>query len=401
MQTSGRLGSLVLTLLLITNLGWSQSGGQFGEPAHGAPHSFSFEVGARSIVQNRVYGTLGYGRLSLGLFTMEVPIARRALFSGEISAFALAGTGALYKVGRIDEPLPVRLLAEAGVTVPIFNISNLFNLRGGSVLQISPAYQYQLIRNYRTGHHIGIHGADVTLSLSLPVSQYLLLMAGVGRSIVNQPPSRFLWGTSFSTIRLGLVIRLGEYANQIRRDDATARILTEQAQRLGDAVIAARDERDSLSRQIGLVRDSTTALKADLAASMLSESALRRKLTLQSPPESLTPFDEAQKAPASIIRIDKQLFEGGDLLEEDYLKAILAIVRNAGAYVWEIQYRESPGKTQPAGKENAEKILHFFEIYDSSLEGRLRISRNDLIKTDFEIRCLGRVTDQPIASTPN
>lgn len=144
-------------------------------------------------------------------------------------------------------------------------------------------------------------------------------------------------------------------------------------------------EREKLFLSIGALSAATDSLRF----------ALRELRALNQSPqmESVSAYHpgrlpEELKADPT-IRIEKEgLFDGRDVRvsQDTYLKAVLSVLSSYEPAVWRLSYRDPVD-----GKARARSIRKFFEVYNSSLTGRIDIpqSAEPHLTSEFELTCLG------------
>ena len=339
------------------------------------------------------YGPVGAGQLDFRVATIHPFSARHVFLTGDVSVFAGAGLGLRNKIGDLSRPLNLRSY-HVGVSVPVVNVSGILGLDHPAGLQLASFYENALTRNYSTGNSNGVRGVGFTASLSWFVTEYLGFSAYASRFNGKQPGAGFVWNTTFETAGVGITFNVGRLVQDTRESKTAYAALAERHERLAESSGRVAGERDSLLRGYDRVRDSLLAAAIQfsrMAGGHANERVAGPAVVVRAfgKENRHDDYDAERLAPIRVIKIDKQLFHGRDLVEEDYLKAILSIVSKHWSYVWEIAYRDSGEHGDGEGRLLAGKVRQFFQIYDSRLQNRLVVANDNEIRTEFEIRCLG------------
>lgn len=351
------------------------------------PERLSVTAGVSTFYGRNDYGSFGSALVEASMLSLSQGV----LFGGDISAFAGGGLGARYRKGDLHRPLALRGYT-VGISIPLLNIGPIVRMNRPLQVKISPYYQKLMVRNYNTGNHNPSAGWGLAAGITAAVTDYLALNVNVNKFSGEQPKAGFLWDTGVQSAGISLTVNVGRFFARERQLEQTLRVSRRELDQRYAELVAVRGERDSLMHGYRESRDSLFRVAARLSdwITRQPERTGDRKPVITSAafaaPVDL--YDEDRKAPVQVIKIDKVLFRGKDLVEEAYLKAILSIVSKHSAYVWEIVHRDQ-GAEGAGGRILAEKISQFFQIYDSALTRRLTISRDGSLRTEFEIRCKG------------
>ncbi|MBI4429412.1 MAG: hypothetical protein HY562_09875 [Ignavibacteriales bacterium] len=366
--------------------------------------SVAIDSKVRSFAGNNEYGSLAAAGMSLSLFSID-PILDECFFGRDVTLMASAGAGSWYQKGNLDNGITIEFV-EVGFKVPLLNVTNILGLRDEVGLSVLPSMGFPSMRNYVTGNFWGVPTRGIGIGVDVEFFDFVTASLEYHWTRVDR--KSFLWADRYETIALGLSFALGKELQKTRMTNEYNEALRQRVRWTEDSLIVLANElrassiRNRLSDSSNLVHEvrvlaeEIRALKNEMSGSRLPTTELladasheQGKVRIEG---SVTlSYDKNRLPRIKVMRIEKKIFEGGDLVEEDYLKNILAVITNYDGYVWEIAYRDAEGFQGSRGEELAGKIQNFFEIYNSKFRKKFQVVHDAAISTEFEIRCLGMV----------
>jgi hypothetical protein len=321
------------------------------------------------------------------------------LFGDDVSFEFSAGSGYW---SRSYHPVSSSYLEvfEFGIKVPILTPLKRFDLA------IRPSFETPIVGDHRTGYHDFVPTYSIGLQLDLGITSWIQATAEYRWS--REEPHGFLWTTNYQTLNLGLSVRLGDAFSKAKEYVHRSKILQERLSQTQDSL---KYQRSIAEEMLDHLRKDTQTSKIDgsvqllisevksLKAEMKQRNESMAIASLDDPPSERQPLTQVSKYDKTRfpgirkISVTKRVFDGGVLVEEDYLKGILATLNNYDGYVWQIAYRDSGFDGSTDGNILAEKMWDFFKIYDANFDRRMCLKHDPTLTSQFEIRCLGKARD--------
>ncbi len=286
--------------------------------------------------------------------------------------------------------------AGLGLNVPVLTPLETLDLA------LRPSVEMPVMSDHLTGYRDWVATGSLGVRLDLGLTSWIQVTTEYRRSWSQ--PHGFLWANHFGSLHVGLSFQLSEAFSEARQLEQASEGLRVALTQTEDSLaiqremiheIVRHENGNSSSEQVvnslkGLaaeVKNLRTDLKIHREFDAL---ATIRELPTDGQPRVHAPrYDETKIPRVRRIAVARPLFSGGDLIEEDYLKSVLATLNNYDGYVWAIAYRDSGSSGTNDGPKLAEKLRDFFRIYNSNFDRRLCLVHDATIERQFEFRCLG------------
>ncbi|HEY6951627.1 MAG TPA: hypothetical protein VI758_04420 [Bacteroidota bacterium] len=316
-------------------------------------------------------------------------------FDSDLSIEMRFGAGSWYQNGNLQAPLSFELV-EAGLRIPFAPISE--NL----ALTVTPSIGFPSVRNYHTGRQDGVFTYGVDAGVDMKLTDFLGASVVYSTRQLHSEP--FLWSNSYQTLSFGISFAIGDAISRV--DVSRSAFLSAQRElsdardslKIGEEEARIAAGTNTLLRHyadIGIQVERLTKEVRNLNSGLAEVKQKPGVETAEGERErenetfNVVKYDKNRLARVRVIRINKRVFDRGDLVEEDYLKSILATINNYDNYVWAVAYRDSLTTDAVEGRILAEKIQDFFTIYNSNFERRICPIHDANLASEFEIRCLG------------
>ncbi len=357
-------------------------------------NSITVRTKANTFVSDKEYGA--FGTAGLGFPVTLIPSQFDGiLFGRDVEVQFYAGSGSWSLANNPQSSLFMEIL-EGDVQIPVFTPSDEF------CLSVSPSLGVPILGNHVSGERDWVPTWGLGLDLDLGITRWMSATAGYRWS--QTVSKSFLWTNRYESVSVGLSFRLGDVVSTMqsmghevelsRQTVAAMRdsLSNEREQRTVDGEALRNREYKHLRDDVGQLLLEVRGLRTEVASqrSRQSSEATARFVSNAGTAQHLTGYDASRLPNVRVIRINRRLFDKGDLVEEDYLKSILAVISNYDNYVWEIAYRDSLTADFTRGSDLAGKIQDFFEIYNSKFKDRICPVHDSNLASEFELRCLGQ-----------